>query len=171
MIGPNAAQVPPGEQGEIRIRSDRIAEGYLGDEEASARVFRNGWVYPGDLGRRLPDGMLVIDGRVDERMNIGGVKVLPNRLEDAALEHPGVRDCAAFALPDAAGQDECWLAVVAAEGLTRQSLVDHLDRQGGRLPAVRFVWIDEIPRNAMGKIERAILRDQVLAAIAAAPTA
>ena len=170
-VDPNGRPVAEGELGEVRIKSDRGAQGYLGDPEASAAAFRDGFFYPGDLGRRLPDGGLVIEGRIDDRMNIGGIKLLPNVVEDAAMDHPGVRDAAAFALPDAAGQDQCWLAVVLADGVTRESLVAHLERSGDRLPTLRFAWAEAIPRNAMGKIERAALREQVLAALGGAANA
>ncbi|MBX3483931.1 class I adenylate-forming enzyme family protein [Phenylobacterium sp.] len=167
IVGPDGATLPDGEAGELRIRSDRLAEGYLGDAAASAQVFRDGWYYSGDLARRLPDGAYVIDGRIDERMNIGGVKVMPNLLEDAALACPGVHDAAAFALPDRRGQDELWIAVVALQEITRETLMTYLAKCPQRLPAVRIAWSEAIPRNAMGKIERTVLREQVQAALAA----
>ncbi|MBL8554437.1 MAG: acyl--CoA ligase [Phenylobacterium sp.] len=165
IVGPEGEILPDGEAGELRIRSDRLAEGYLGDDEAGAQAFRDGWYYTGDLARRLPDGAYVIDGRIDERMNIGGVKVMPNLLEDAALACPDVQDAAAFALPDARGQDELWIAVVAGQEITRETLMTYLAQCPQRLPAVRIAWSEEIPRNAMGKIERGVLRDQVAAAL------
>jgi acyl-coenzyme A synthetase/AMP-(fatty) acid ligase len=67
-------------------------------------------------------------------------------------------------VPDAQGLDQCWLAVVAAPDFERDSLARHLTGYGG-LPANRFAWIDEIPRNAMGKVERAKLRDALMAAL------
>ena len=153
-----------GEQGEIRIVSDRESTGYLDDPEATARAFRDGAFYPGDLGRRLADGMLLVDGRVDDRMDLGGLKFLPDLLEDVALDYPGVRDAAAYAAPDAAGMDVCWLAVVADDDLDRAGLAEHLAAKD-RLPAVRFAWTESIPRNAMGKIERRHLREETMAAL------
>ena len=164
IVGPDGRVLPDGEAGEVRIRSDRIAKGYIDDPEATARVFRDGYVYQGDVGRRLPDGSFVIDGRIDERMNIGGIKLLPNVLEDAALSHPGVIDAAAFALPDAVGQDQLWMAIVAGEGLTREALISHLARFQ-RLPSMRFAWTEAIPRNSGGKIDREALRAETQAAI------
>jgi len=79
---------PAGVDGEIRIRGPHVATSYLDDPSASAPVFRNGWFHPGDLGRMLPDGLLCVAGRIDEVMNLGGVKVLPARFEDAALACP-----------------------------------------------------------------------------------
>jgi len=74
VVGDDGQPLTPGEQGEIRVFSDRQSEGYLGDHEATTRAFRDGGFYPGDLGRLLADGMLLVDGRVDDRMDLGGMK-------------------------------------------------------------------------------------------------
>ncbi|MDZ4373703.1 MAG: class I adenylate-forming enzyme family protein [Phenylobacterium sp.] len=152
-----------GEPGEVRIRGPRVIPGYLGDSEATRERFDQGWYLTGDIGRRLPDGRLVLEGRRDERMNLGGLKIMPAVLETAALACPGVRDCAAFTVPGEDGLDLCWLAVVANPGFDGAILTQHLARQGG-LPTPRYAWIPDIPRNAMGKVQRDVLREAVLAA-------
>ena len=86
----------------------------------------------------------------------------------AALACAGVRDVAAFAVPNAAGLEDCWLAVVADPGFDRDDLAPHLSGYKG-LPPNRFAWVDEIPRNAMGKVERTKLRDALLAALGQSP--
>lgn len=155
---------PPGEQGEVRIISDRESAGYLDDPEATARAFRDGAFYPGDVGRLMADGMLLVDGRMDDRMDLGGIKFLPDLLEEAALAYPGVRDAAAYAAPDGQGMDRCWLAVVADDSLDRQGLAEHV-ASNPELPTPRFAWTEAIPRNAMGKVERRRLRDETMAAL------
>jgi len=95
-------------------------------------------------------------------MNLGGRKFMPAILERPALECAGVLDCAAFAVPDSSGLDQVWLAVVAAPGLDPTQLRADLARRPG-VPPLRIAWVDEIPRNAMGKVERARLRDALLA--------
>lgn len=167
VVGADGAPLPAGEQGEIRIFSDRQSSGYLDDPQATAQAFRDGGFYPGDLGRLLEDGTLLVDGRVDDRMDLGGMKFLPELLEEVALGYPGVRDAAAYAAPDATGTDVCWLAVVAADGLDRNALARHIATGGRNLPEVRFAWIEAIPRNAMGKTERRRLREQTMAVLAA----
>lgn len=154
----------PGEQGEVRIVSDRVSAGYLDDPEATARAFRDGAFYPGDVGRLRADGMLMVDGRIDDRMDLGGRKFLPDLLEEAALAFPGVRDAAAYAAPDGQGMDTCWLAVAADESLDRQGLAQHIAATPS-LPTPRFAWTQDIPRNAMGKIERRRLREETMAAL------
>jgi long-chain acyl-CoA synthetase len=162
IVDDDGTPLPDGETGEIRVRGPRMIYGYLGDPEATAERFRDGWFYSGDLGRRLPDGRLVLEGRADERMNLGGIKVMPALLEEAALACPGVRDAAAFAVPDEQGVDQAWIAVAAEPGFERDRLTPHMAAYPN-LPGHRFAWIDEIPRNAMGKVDRGKLRDAVLA--------
>ena len=164
IVDEDGRPVARGEAGEVRVRGERKVAGYLGDPEATAERFRGGWFHTGDAGRLLPDGRLIIEGRIDDRMNLGGVKFMPNVLEEAAAECPGVLDAAAFAAPDNKGFDQCWLAVVTQPGFDRDSLATHLARYRG-LPPNRFAWTDAIPRNAMGKVERNKLRDALLAVI------
>lgn len=165
IIDESGRTAPTGEAGEIRIRGDRVADGYLGDPEASADRFRDGWFYTRDIGRRLADGRIVLEGRADDRMLLAGTfKFMPQVLEDAAGECEGVRDTAAFAVPDTAGLDVCWLAVVADPDFDRDSLPAHLARYP-KLPPIRLAWVEEIPRNAMGKVERGKLRDALMAAL------
>lgn len=162
--------VPEGELGELRVRGTRTAEGYVGDPEATKAVFRGGWYYTRDLARRLPDGRIAVEGRLDERMNLGGLKFMPATLERPAMECPGLIDCAAFAVPDAGGVDQLWLAVAAEEGFDRGRLAAHLEGIS-HLPPCRFAWIDEIPRNEMGKVLRSTLRDAVLSVLGQAEPA
>ena len=124
-------------------------------------MFRNGWYYTRDLARRLPDGRIVIEGRLDERMNLGGRKFMPRDWEGPALECPGIRDACAFAVPDADGLDVAWLAVAADPGFDHDILEHHLANYPN-LPRSRFAWFETLPRNAMGKVERTKLRDAVL---------
>jgi acyl-coenzyme A synthetase/AMP-(fatty) acid ligase len=170
ILDSDGALVAPGEIGDVRIICPRAAQGYVDDAEASATAFRDGGFFPGDIGRILPDGLLVLEGRADDRMNdIGGRKVMPAVVEEAALACAGVADAAAFAAPGEGGLDQCWLAVVQGEGFDRARLVEHLNGYGGALPPLRFAWIAEIPRNAMGKIERNQLRAEAMSVLGVAP--
>jgi 2,3-dihydroxybenzoate-AMP ligase len=172
IIGVGGAPVAAGESGEVRIVCPRAVSAYIDDPEASAAAFRNGGFYPGDIGRLLPDGLLVLEGRADDRMNdVGGRNVMPAMVEEAALACPGIADAAAFAAPGEDGLDQCWLAVVQGADFDRARLVSHLSSYGEVMPQVRFAWIEEIPRNAMGKIQRDRLRDETMAVLGLAVSA
>ncbi|MBX3482596.1 class I adenylate-forming enzyme family protein [Phenylobacterium sp.] len=165
IVGDDGRPLPDGRSGEIVVRSTRTAPGYLDDPAATAARFdpTTGAYRTGDLGRRLPDGRLVIEGRLDERMNLGGRKFMPHRLETPALEVEGVLDAAGFAAPGDDGLDQAWLAVTAAPDFDRDRLIRHLAAVPD-LPPLRLAWTDEIPRNAMGKVDRATLRARLLSA-------
>lgn len=169
VVDPDGVPLPEGTQGEIRVISERIAQGYIDNPEETATTFRHGGFYPGDIGRKLAGGLIVVDGRKDERMTVDGLKFLPNRVEALALELPGVRDAAAFAVPDGAGIDHCWLAVVHEVGLDRAGLATKMAEPSHQLPPINFAWTEEIPRNPRGKIDRNALRESTLAALGKAP--
>jgi len=147
--------VPVDEVGEIRIRSDNLCAGYLDDPAATAAMFRDGWFWPGDLGRISKDGRLVIVGRNNDLMNIGGVKVLATAIEAVALTVPGVTDVAAFPGPGEDGLTTPHIAYVADENLDPQALTSRLIQAIGRAPIL--IEVAEIPRNGMGKIQRDLL--------------
>lgn len=165
VVGPDGAPIADGEVGEIRIHGERNAGRYLDDPEASAKMFRDGWFYPGDLGRRLPSGLFIIEGRTDDRLNIAGFKLMPAVLENALLEHPQVHEAAAFAVPGPEGLDQCWVAVVVDGKVSRESLMERIHQ--AKLPKVpiRFAWAEEIPRTEAGKVDRDALRAQTRAAL------
>ena len=146
--------VPPGTQGIVRARGQHVAQGYLDDAAATAAVFRDGWFYPGDLGRMLPDGLLCIDGRVDDVINLGGAKLLPAVYEDAALACPGVREAAAFAMPAPGGGQRVHVAVVRGDGFDQDVLSHRLIDAVPGVMAPMLVWVEAIPRNAMAKPDR-----------------
>ncbi|MBL8772433.1 MAG: acyl--CoA ligase [Phenylobacterium sp.] len=165
VVGPDGAPLPVGEVGEVRVAGPASANRYLDEGDPSAASFRDGFVYPGDLGRFLPDGGLVLEGRADDRINIDGVKLWPGPIEAAALEHPAVRDAACFAVPAEGGPDEVWLALVADAEVGREAMGAFLRGKGVRLPVLRFAWTESLPRGEMGKVDRAALRTQTLAAL------
>lgn len=150
--------VPANMLGRIRVRGDRVVEGYLAKGGPTAEKFRDGWFYPGDLGRLRDDGLLLVEGRVDDLMNFAGHKVLPGWIEQAALTCPGVAEAGAFAMTGEDGLEACWIAIVKEADFDQAMLTDVLHRQLAWLQSIRVLFLSALPRNAMGKIERARLR-------------
>lgn len=150
--------VAPGESGEVRIRSGRTVAGYIADAEQTAAQFRNGWFHPGDVGRLYDDGLLSIEGRIDEQINLGGEKVLPSLIEQEVLRCPGVIDAAAFSVPDRSGLERCWLSVVTNAEFAGERLERCVSEHLPWLRNLLWVTVQSIPRNAMGKIDRNQLR-------------
>jgi acyl-coenzyme A synthetase/AMP-(fatty) acid ligase len=145
--------VPPGTEGIVRIRSPFAADHYVGDPDASATTFRDGWFCPGDLGVLDADNLLRITGRQDAVLNLGGDKVNPETVDRVLSSCPGVVECATFGAPNALGIVEMWAAVVtpADEAVLRAYCEAHLppsSRPAG------FVRVERLPRNEMGKVDR-----------------
>lgn len=148
--------LPMGEEGILRIRSDTIVAGYVGEADGSDG-FRDGWFYPGDVGTVWPDGMLSLTGRATELINSGGVKISPDVVEAWLLELPGVTDAAAFGVPGASGLPDLWAAIVTTAPISDDVLADYCDRAPpGQAPEI-MLQVEAIPRNANGKIDRAAL--------------
>jgi acyl-coenzyme A synthetase/AMP-(fatty) acid ligase len=158
----------PGQEGHIRIRSEFAVDSYLGDPEGSAKVFRDGWFYPGDLGTIGSDGLLVISGREQTVLNLGGDKVNPETVEFILSQFKGIIEAAAFSAPNEFGNHEIYAAVVCREKLDETALRAYCE---ARLPRpfvpVRFLAVDGLARNEMGKIERRYLRELVTGAVGA----
>lgn len=151
-------QVPAGTDGIVRLRSPYNVSGYLGDAEETAKAFRDGWFYPGDIGRVTRENLLVISGREKEILNLGGTKLRPQSIEQAIVSFPGVVEAAAFGVSNGLGIEEPWAAVVCGSKLDENELRAHCRRllPGTHVP-VQFVTVDALPRNETGKLDRSRL--------------
>jgi amino acid adenylation domain-containing protein len=159
--------VPIGVPGQLHIGGRGLARGYLGDLERTrerfiadpfdgtddARMYRTG-----DRGRWRPDGSIELLGRVDDQVQLRGVRVEPGEIEAALVRHPAVRDAAVVARPAPTGEAQL-VAFVAAEGAAEPasaSLQRFLAEQlpGWMLPSMITVLDDGLPRTASGKLQR-----------------
>ena len=159
----------PGATGFLRIRTLGMVAEYLNEApgERASSTLRGGWFYPGDLGSVSADGLVIVAGRASEVMNIGGDKYAPQALEELALTCAGIRDAAAFSVPDKLGVETPWIAVVRGADHKPGELVGKLGARWPQLGGIRVAVMAEIPRNQMGKIDRQTLRQQGEAAAAA----
>jgi cyclohexanecarboxylate-CoA ligase len=154
--------VPAGTEGEVRIRGPHVCSGYV-DESLNAEAFdAEGFFRSGDLGILKEGGYLVVTGRLKDIIIRNGENISAKELEDLLFGHPGIRDVAVFAVPDAALGERCCVAVVGAPGAPTVELdevVRYLSAGGVaryKLPE-RLVVLDELPRNATGKVRKAAL--------------
>jgi acyl-CoA synthetase (AMP-forming)/AMP-acid ligase II len=149
-----------GDEGIVRIKSEYAASGYVEDPKETARVFRDGWFYPGDLGYLRKDNVLIISGRTTNVMNLGGEKMNPERIEAILLTHENVAECGVLAVGSESGVDELCALVVPRSYLDLEELRDFC--QANLAPAFipnRFIAVADLPTNTMGKIERAKLAE------------
>jgi long-chain acyl-CoA synthetase len=156
--------LPPGQAGEIQVKSPSAMAGYLPDE-ATASAIVDGWYRTGDVGWMEPEGWVHLTDRSKEMIKVNGFQVAPAELEAVLLAHPAVLDCAVFGIPD----DTTGEAPVAAVQLDpgqpvppdqlRQLVADSL----ATYKQLRhLVAVDSVPRLPSGKVLRRSLRDQWL---------
>jgi acyl-coenzyme A synthetase/AMP-(fatty) acid ligase len=145
----------PGQEGLLRIRSDYAVVDYFGNLEETTKTFRNGWFYPGDIGRLGEDGLLVITGREQTTLNIGGDKINPEAIERVLSAFNGVLEAGAFALPNEFGNHQVGAAIVCSQALDLQKLKAHCAEHlpPNFVPSRIFISAS-LPRNDMGKVDR-----------------
>ena len=147
--------VQRGSEGILRIRTAQVADSYFRDPATTALHFRDGWFYPGDVGYLRGDGLLVITGRQEMLLNVGGDKVNPEIVEEVLSSHPAIADCAVLNLPNELGIQEIHALIVAHGVFDETELRRHCAQKLQRIfIPVRFVAVKRIPRNDMAKIER-----------------
>ncbi|MCB9833408.1 MAG: AMP-binding protein [Planctomycetes bacterium] len=160
IVDADGVELAEGEEGEIRVRGANVFSGYWGDDIASRSAFDDqGRFRTGDLGRIEADsGHLVISGRAKELIISGGFNVHPREVEEVLLELPGVRECAVVGLPDD-DLGECVTAFVVPDPGFDRALVDQVlrERLSGYKRPRRIELVSDLPRNAMGKIQRHLL--------------
>jgi len=151
---------PPGAEGLVRIRSPYGPGQYLGSPSDQTTTFADGWFCPGDIGRLTQDRLLVITGREKAVMNLGGDKVMPEMVEEVIGSFAGIDQAAVFSVTNELGIDEMWSLIAPISQRNEQALRAHCQ---ARLPAafvpVRFIAVQSLPLNAMGKLERQRLPD------------
>jgi len=149
--------LPADATGRVRMRGIGCVRSYNGETEGA---FKDGWFYPGDLGRLTPEGLLAIEGRAVEVLNVGGTKVAPDIVENALGEHPSVAEAAAFMASDRGGRQWLLAAVVAREGFDQETVTRFARQKLGKLAPALIVPVERIPRTDMGKIKRMELSER-----------
>jgi len=142
--------------GEIEVRGPNVFRGYLHRPEATAEAFDGDWFRTGDLGEVDADGYLHIVGRSKELIISGGFNVFPREVEDVLRACPGVVDACVVGVPEPEWGERVTAFVVGEtdEATLHAWVVDRLVTY--KRPR-RWERIDEVPRNAMGKMQRDVL--------------
>ncbi|MFI9203220.1 AMP-binding protein [Streptomyces sp. NPDC053048] len=156
--------LPPGEAGEIHVRTPMMMSGYWQQPELTAHVLRDGWIRTGDVGCLDADGYLYLLDRLKDIVVVVGGHVYPAELEQLLLTHPAVARCAVFGVSREDGNEEVHAAIVSAEGhevgseLVREFVREHK----GAMYVPRAVHVvDAIPLTDIGKPDKKRLRATV----------
>ncbi|WP_405523511.1 acyl-CoA synthetase [Streptomyces canus] len=161
VVDENGKDVSDGTPGEIVYRSPQLCEGYWGKPEETEAAFRDGWFHSGDLAVRDAHGYFTIVDRVKDVINSGGVLVASRQVEDALYTHEAVAEVAVIGLPDERWIEAVTAVVVPRGEVTEAELLDHAREKLAHFKAPkRVLFVDELPRNASGKILKRELRDR-----------
>src|SRR5579884_2386623 len=152
--------------GEIQVRGPHVFKGYWQRPDATAAAFDSeGWFNTGDLGWRSADGYYTISGRARELIISGGYNVYPREVEEVLLTHPGVAEVAVLGLPHPDLGEQVVAVVVRrseAGELTADDLIAFCRDQLASFKKPRQVFfVDALPRNALGKIQKHLLKEQL----------
>ncbi len=160
VVDPEDNPLPQGEVGLIRFRGPGFSTDYLDDPEAAARSFRNGWFYPGDLAAINQERYVFFKGRADDVINNEGVKFYPMEIERVLLSHPNVTEAAAFGWPHDRQGEVVAAAVVTDAPVSYEDLSAFCRNKmaGYKVPFV-VLYLEELPRNPMGKIVKSQLKE------------
>ncbi|MDZ4755983.1 MAG: AMP-binding protein [Phycisphaerae bacterium] len=154
--------VPKGEPGEILVKGDTVMAGYWGLEDASAATLRGGWLHTGDIGILDGDGFLTLRDRSKDVIISGGSNIYPREVEEVLQSHPQVREVAVIGKPDDEwGETVCAFVVASDSSGAIISELDQLCLQNiARFKRPRqYRFIEELPKNAYGKVVKTSLRE------------
>ncbi len=161
VVDENGEEVPDGTAGEVVYRSPQLCEGYWDKPEETADAFRDGWFHSGDLVVRDADGFFTVVDRVKDVINSGGVLIASRQVEDALYTHAAVAEAAVVGLPDERWIEAVTAVVVPRGEVTEAELIAHAREKLAHFKAPkRVLFVDELPRNASGKILKRELRDR-----------
>jgi len=152
----------PGATGEICVTGPAVFAGYYDNPEANRKAFRNGWFRTGDLGHVDEAGYLYITGRASDMYISGGSNIYPREIEEKILAHPKISEAAVVGVPDPSWGEVgiAVLVVTPGETVTEAEIGAFLAEKISRykLPK-RFVFFDEMPKSAYGKITKKMVRE------------
>jgi fatty-acyl-CoA synthase len=160
----NGTRVGAGVPGEVCVRGPMMS-GYWGNPEATAETLAGGWLHTGDIAVADEEGFLYIVDRKKDMIRSGGQNVYSKEIEDCLQMHPAVVSAAIIGLPDPRFEERVCAVVVlapdvAADESTEEELRAHVRASlAGYNTPREFRFVPELPRNAVGKIQKHMLRD------------
>jgi fatty-acyl-CoA synthase len=163
IVDEEGADTRVGEVGEIISAQSPLGMiGYYKTEEANEKTIRNGWIYTGDLARAEGSGYFTIVDRIKDMIISGAENIYPKEIEDLISVHPSVREVAVFGIPDDIYGESVCAAIVKRDGyqLDQDEVIRFCATQmSGYKKPKKVVFVDELPKNAAGKVTKNALRE------------
>jgi fatty-acyl-CoA synthase len=145
--------------GEILVRSNTVAAGYLDDDTATREAFRGGWFHTGDLGVLHPDGYIELTDRSKDVIISGGENIASVEVEKVLAAHPDVIEAAVVAVPDERwGERPVAFVTAGRDGVTERELTEFVRARLAHFKAPDRVYFEALPKTSTGKIQKHVLR-------------
>jgi fatty-acyl-CoA synthase len=161
VIDDAGAELPPDTPGEIAVRGPNVFFEYWGNAEATREALHDGWYRTGDIGRRDADGYFWVHDRKKNLIISGGENIYPAEVERVLLEHSDVVECGVIGRSDPRWDEVPVAYVIRRTGclVEAEELKAHVLTQLARFKVPReFVFVDDLPRTALGKVQHFMLR-------------
>jgi fatty-acyl-CoA synthase len=161
VVDDNDSEVRQGEVGELVLRGPNLFKGYWGLPEATDEAWRGGWFHTGDMAQVDADGFYTLVDRKKDMVITGGENVYPIEVEQVLHRHPQVQDVAVIGVPDERWGESVTAVVVPVEGESPspEELIAYTRERLAHYKCPKRVEIvDELPRNATGKLLKRVLR-------------
>lgn len=156
--------LPAGEVGEILVKGPRVMSGYWKDKEKTEKTIdKEGWVHTGDMAYMDEDGYIFLAGRATDMIKRAGEFISPEEVEIVLHSHPKVEEAAVIGVPDEEWGEVPKAIIVLKKGetATPEELMEYCRANLASFKRPRsVVFVEELPRNPMGKVLKRVLREQ-----------
>ncbi len=153
--------LPPGQAGEVRVKGPQFIKGYRNRPEETAKTFRDGWLYTGDIGYFDEDDYLFIVDRKKEMILVGGFNVYPREIDEVLAKHPAILEVATVGVPDSFSGEavKSYVALKPGASLDRNSLEAYCKERLVKYKLPKHIeFLDALPKTGVGKINKLELK-------------
>jgi long-chain acyl-CoA synthetase len=156
-------EVPPGEPGEIIIKSPLVMKGYWGNPEETAGQIKDGWLYTGDIAVRDEDDYFAIVDRKKDMIIAGGYNIYPREIDEVLYQHPKIAEAVSVGVPDEYRGEtvKAFVVLRAGETASAEEIIGFCTKKLAAYKSPKFVEFRRVlPKSAVGKVLRKVLRDE-----------
>jgi long-chain acyl-CoA synthetase len=150
-------ELEQGQEGEICIKGPQVMKGYYKKPEATAEAIKDGWFYLGDIGTMDEDGYLTIIDRKSDMIIAGGFNIYPQEIDEVLMNHPQILEACAIGVSDTYRGEtvKAYVVIKPGQTLSEKEVIDYCRKNLAAYKAPRgIVFVDELPKTAVGKILR-----------------
>ena len=163
IVDPKGKSLGLGQIGELLVKGPNVMRGYYKQEETSAEVIKDSWLYTGDMAKFDRDNYFYIVGRKKEMVNVRGLNVYPREIEEVLYQNPKIKEAAVIGIPDTHKGEVPKAFVVLQEGVTAKEheIIQYLREKLAPYKIPKYVeFRTSLPKNTTGKILKRLLKEE-----------